>query len=149
MKLSTPVGQVLRGLRYDPHASRMWCAVPLAGIYWSDELPFRELNEKGTRDDMATILKVFAIRMRYWEAGTMSTDDATVWNVAEAEFPKWPIFRRLDISDEDLAAHRAVTDAVANEIASLGEEADELEIEEQDGQLRVSATFELNKPPKK
>jgi hypothetical protein len=61
----------LSTLTYRADAKRQVCVLPLAGIYWDDELPdIRELT-KISEDDRVQIFRLFGLRCRYLE-GTSS-----------------------------------------------------------------------------
>ena len=66
---------MLSALTYLAGAKRQVCVLPLAGIYWDDELPeLRELTKipQGDHDDSFRLL---GIRSLLWKGEILSDDD--------------------------------------------------------------------------
>ena len=141
MLTSTTI-EYLRGRKLDPAAVRRDCYIPLAGIYWSDEIPdFKTLGmlpEKVSEQ----VFRLMAIRQQIWNGDVLSGEDQAFWNAATAEAPDCPIFQRLAIAEDDREAQLAAESSVLEFFEALAEHADEVEID-QDG--RWSARFDLTK----
>jgi len=136
----------LSPLMFNPCAERLSCMIPLGGIYWSDEIPDFHALIKLSESDRKQIYRLFAIRFRLWAGEQLTDDDRSYWNGAQRLIPNYPVFHRVQISDDDRAAQVAVEqDAIAGFEALFGG-ADELKIND-DGSF--SATFNLTKrkPP--
>lgn len=105
----------LDALTYRDDAERVFCLLPIGGIYWEDEIPdpaqFASLSE----DDQCQIWRLFAIRIAIWEGAALSEADQEFWDRARRQAPDCPLFRRLDLSSDD----RREQDAVKRATASL------------------------------
>ena len=136
----------LRPLTFNPHAERLSCMIPLGGIYWSDEIPDFHALMNVPESDRKQIYRLFAIRFPLWAGEQLSDDDRSYWNGTQRLIPNYPVFHRVQISDDDRAAQAAAEqDAIAG-FEELFGGADELNIND-DGSF--SATFDLTKvkPP--
>ena len=132
----------LRPLTFDPDAERLSCMIPMGGIYWADEIPdFRVLMDV-PKSDRDLIFRLFSIRFKLWAGDELSGDDQSYWDNAQRLVPDYPVFHRVDISDDDRAAQTAAEeDAMAGFEALFGD-ADELTVNE-DGSF--NATLDLTK----
>jgi hypothetical protein len=146
----------LKPLKHRPDAERKSCVLPLGGIYWDDEIPnFRDLL-KVADHDRNLILRLFSIRFRIWDAQPLSQSDTEFWETARSQVPEYPLFQRLELSEEDrLAQEQVERDAIEGFEALFGVfgDADKVEIHENEhGFQSFSATFDLTKdrgePPK-
>ena len=100
--------EIIESLRFEPQAEMRLCLIPLGSVYWSDELPvkmFLEFREAADRD---FAMRLFAIRINFWNNGAMKEEDQAFWNEAKARFPSWPIFQRLELTNESKSAHLKV-----------------------------------------
>lgn len=135
----------LSAFTYRENAKRQVCALPLAGIYWGDELPeIRELV-KIPEDDRDQIFRLLGIRSRIWKAESLSDEDRQFWNDMQALIPTWAVFERQEISPEDQKAQddadRATTEALQEWFA----DADEVSVTEKGGIQSFSLKFDLTK----
>jgi hypothetical protein len=96
--------ELLLRQRFNPKAREIYDIHPLGIFRWTDELP----EEWGTLgvvnlQDRSLVSRLFEIRNRFWETGTMTDEDEFFWKDAQSRFPDWPIFLRLHISDDEKA----------------------------------------------
>lgn len=124
------------------------CLLPLASIYWTDELPdpdkmFFSFSDEVDRD---YVVKLFAIRINYWNTGVMSENDQRFWENAKIQFPHWPLFQRLDLNETERQAHEATQNETENFFKAIAEEADGFTVTPTDnGTVSYTATFDLTK----
>ena len=138
--------EFLRAQRHDPSAERRTCMLPLAGIYWSDEIPDPDALTDLPDNASDQVFRLMGIRMQKWNAKRISDDDEAFWNEALAEAPDNPIFKRLTLSGEDRAAQLDVEHSVLEVFETLIEDADDFKIDK-DG--RFSLVFDLEKDKRK
>jgi len=134
--------EYLRGLTYDPSAERLSCFLPLAGIYWSDEIPDFKALGKLPKDVSDQVFRLMGVRMQVWNDGVLSVEDQELWNDALAQVPDCPLFQRLTISEEDRKEQLDVERETLGFFECLAGTADEFSVD-QDGSF--SATFDLTK----
>jgi hypothetical protein len=108
MELTERTAQIIRSLKFDSNAKIIYCQLPLGSITWSDEIPEDDLSSFWIGPDRDHILKLYGIRMNYWDTGTMSEEDKAYWEEAKKQFPEWPIFQRMELNEEERQAHEAV-----------------------------------------
>jgi hypothetical protein len=135
--------EIIEKLRFEPQAEMRWCLVPLGSIYWSDELPrkmFLEFREAADRD---FAMRLFAIRINFWNNGAMKEEDEAFWNEAKTRFPSWPIFQRLELTNESKRAHLKVQAEAEQFFVDLSEEADEFKCTNEGDYSSFSAAFRL------
>jgi len=148
MVLSQEATEKIRSLTFNPEAEVFSCLLPLASIYWSDEVPdpdhlFFTFAEGADRD---YVLKLFAIRINYWNDGKLSDRDQSFWEQAQTQFPDWPIFQRLRLNDADRAMHESVQNEALNFFTGFADGADDFSItQNEDGSTSFSARFDLTK----
>jgi len=140
--LSDAAVNFLQPLKHNPDAERFMSMIPLGGIYWDDEIPdFRELMTLH-KDDRDSIFRLFSIRFKLWAGDELDAVDQSYWESAQQLVPNYPLFRRIDLSDDDRAAQlQAEQETMAGFEALIGD-ADEVNVSE-DGSW--SATFDLTK----
>jgi hypothetical protein len=149
MQLSEETVQKIRELVLDPDAEIISCTIPLGSILWSDEIPYGDfstfLKEIGVlkKPDFDEIMKLFTVRVNYWNDGTMSDEDGEYWEQAHKEYPDWPIFQRKELTSEQRRKHNVVQKETAEALLYLMSRADEAEVVERDGVISYSATFNL------
>ena len=149
MELTEQTAEKIRSLKLDPDAKLIYCLIPLGSITWSDESPddnFLPLLKEPDRDQ---ILNLYAIRINYWDTGTMSQEDRAYWEKAQRQFPAWPLFQRLELSEEERQAHEQVENEAGDFIIGLFSDADESKIMMNDRVMSFSATFDLEKEKKR
>ncbi len=93
--------ELLQRQRFNPKARQIYDIHPLGTFRWTDELP----EEWGTvgivnLQDRHLVSRLFELRNCFWETGAMTDEDEFFWEDAKRQFPDWPIFLRLHISDE-------------------------------------------------
>ena len=136
--------EYLAGLRLDPHAKRQCCPIPLAGIYWSDEIPDFQALIQMPEDERQLVYRLFSIRFRLWGKEVLSSGDDIFWCSCERKYPECPILQRAVLSSEDQKAQDA---CVAETIAGFGalfSGADNVEVKDgPHGSQSFCATFDL------
>lgn len=137
---------IIESLRFDPQARMRWSILPLGSIYWTDELPPLMFLEFKQNDDRMFVMHLFAVRINFWTNGEMNDEEATFWNEAKARFPNWPIFQRLNVSDEIKRDHEECQKEMEEFFMTIADEADEFE-RRKDGDYfeSFSAKFDLTK----
>lgn len=141
MRLSEHAIDFLAGLSFDPDAARMSSVIPLAGIFWADELQIEKVRALEDHDRSA-IFRLFGIRQKIWTGNPLSSDEQELWDSALEGLPGWPLFKRLSISSEDREAQRAAELSAEAFSQMLRSDADEF-VSRPDGSF--SATFDLTK----
>ena len=125
MNLSQEVSDKIKALYFKSDAERIPCLLPLGSIIWMDELPdpdrFFLLFASG--EDRDFVMKLFAIRINYWNTGTMGDEEQLFWEQAHAQFPDWPIFQRLRLKETDRAVHETIQNEAENFFTELAGEA--------------------------
>ena len=134
---------VIEKLRFDPQAEMRWCLIPLGSIYWSDELPGKMFLEFSDPKDRSFAMRLFAIRINFWNRDEMSSEEISLWNEAKARFPNWPIFQRLELTGERRQEHEKVQNEAEEFFVQLCDEADKLELSDEGDYTSFSATFKL------
>jgi len=143
--LSESTVQYLSAMHYCADAKRKVCYLPLAGIYWDDELTDMRDIWKFGESDRDRFLTLFGIRVRIWMEQTLSTDECTIWGEAQTQLPNWALFRRLDPSEDDLR-HQAEADEYADAIIeTMTEGADLVSVYCKNGLTKYSAITRLDK----
>ena len=113
--------KIIKGLKFDPAAKIIYCALPLGSIYWSDELPATTFFGFKNRDGNL-ILKLFGIRIKYWVAEAVSGEEEALWDSAKKQVPEWAFFRRLELTPEQRSAH----ENAQNDLLSFFEQANSI-----------------------
>lgn len=135
-----------------PDAKRGVCILPLASVYWEDEMPdVREFVHCSERDREG-LLQLFAIRKNLWDGKELSEEHQALWDTVRSRAPSWALFERLELSPDDQRVRKKTEEACAEDFAAFLAEADNVTMSEDDlGIQRFSATFNLEKetdPPK-
>lgn len=141
MLTSTTI-EYLRSRRLDPAAERRVWFLPLAGIYWSDEIPDFKTLRMLPDEASEQVFRLMAIRQQIWNGDALPGEDQAFWKEAVAEAPDCPIFQRLAITQDDREEQTATESSVLEFFEALAGCADEVEID-QDG--RFSARIDLPK----
>lgn len=95
--------------------------------------------------DRNEILRVFALRLKFWERQVLSDEDRQFWESVRSAAPNWAVFRRLDLSDTDQMERDEIERACAKEFEEFLASADEVSVgEPRHGMQSFSATFKLN-----
>lgn len=136
----------LSTLTYRPDAKRQVCILPLGSVYWDDELPQMGKFAAFPEPDRNEILRVFALRLKFWDRQVLSDEDRQFWESVRSAAPNWAIFRRLELSDTDRLKRDEIERACAKEFEEFLASADEVSVgEPKHGMQSFSATFKLNK----
>jgi hypothetical protein len=141
--LSNSAVATIESLRFDPEAEMRFCLIPLGSIYWSDELPSKMFLEFSEGADRNFAMRLFAIRINFWNSGELNSKERFFWNEAQARFSRWPIFQRMELTDESRRAHEEVQKEAEEFFVHLSEEADELELSKDGDYTSFSTTFNL------
>ena len=57
-------------------------------------------------DDWSLISAMFGIRIQIWDGKTLSNQDLELWDAVKRQVPKWALFMRLSLSDEQRLARQ-------------------------------------------
>jgi hypothetical protein len=101
---------------------------------------FLEFREAVDRD---FAMRLFAIRINFWNNGAMTEEEEAFWNEAKARYPSWPIFQRLELTNESKRAHLKAQADAEQFFVDLAEAADEFECSNDGDYSSFSATFRL------
>lgn len=121
--LSERTVAVLTALSYRPDAEWGVNILPFGSVYWKDEMP--EMLDIFDMQDMATIFRMFGIRMSLWDNEVLSAEDRQLWDAIKSQVPDWALFKRLSLSDEQRAARESAEQQVQQEFESLGADDDD------------------------
>jgi hypothetical protein len=133
-------------LKHRIDAERQSCILPLGGIYWDDEIPDFHALLKVPDHDRHLILRLFSIRFKIWDSQPLSQSDTEFWETARSQVPEYPLFERLELSEEDRRAQEQVERDAIEGFEALFGDADKVEIHESEqGFHSFSATFDLTK----
>jgi hypothetical protein len=69
---------------------------------------------------MATILRMFGIRLLLWDSEALNTQDRHLWEAVKHQAPNWALFKRLTLSDQQRTARKQAERRVEQEFESLG-----------------------------
>src|SRR6185312_10504929 len=116
--LSDSILDILRRLPHRPDAKRAICLIPLAGIYWQDEMPSVADMVSLSENERNTIWGLFASRDKIWDGEPLTPEAQKFWDAARAAVPDWALFHRLTLSDDDKRARSEAEAAVEAEFES-------------------------------
>ena len=147
MDISESAVEKIKALSHKADAEIIHCLLPLGSIFWSDELPDSKLRfHEFKGDDHEFVMRLFAIRIGYWNDGVIPEEDRAFWEQAKTRFPDWPIFQRLEFTATAKAAHEEVEREFDNFLSVFSNEADEFTITQKNDHFSsFSATFDLTK----
>ena len=111
--------EILSSLLYQPDAQWLFNFHPFGSIYWADEMPEIRQLVHCLGQDRAEILRMFRIRRELWNAEALSDVDKELWDSIRAQVPTWPLFRRLELTEEDKLARQKAEQRVAQEFEAL------------------------------
>ena len=100
MELAERTIEEIRNLRFDSDAQIITALDSIGTVYWSDEIPEEPVRAFLTESEAAQVRRLFMIRERYWNTGTMGYQDQLYWQESQRQFPDWPVFQRLELSVE-------------------------------------------------
>src|SRR6185295_17831861 len=135
----------LSTLTYQAEAKQMVSWLPLAGIYWDDEMPDLHLMRTIPENDRHQIYRLFGIRVRIWKGLALSDTQQQLWDETRLQVPHWALFDRLTISDDLRRAQDAAKQYSDEMVAALNEGGGEVTSKVNDGLEHFSATFDLTK----
>lgn len=101
MNDSSTLHTVLQSLTYNPHAQIKSCLTPYGGIYWDDELPAYEVLLSFPGQEYLYPFFMLNVRRKLWDHESLSEEEQRQWKRAQEIYPNWPIFQRLQISEDD------------------------------------------------
>jgi len=134
---------MLSVLTYREDAKRQVCLLPLAGIYWDDELPdLRELF-KISEDDREQIFRLFGLRCQVWKGEVLGGEDRQFWENMQSLMPTWAFFERHEVTPEDLQAQDDASRSTTEVLQAWFADADEVSVTEKMGVQRFSLKLEL------
>jgi hypothetical protein len=126
--LSGRAHDYLSKLRFDAHAERCLCAIPIGGIYWSDEIPDFAALLGIPEDDRMSIYRLFSIRFRLWRKEPLSSEDERFWHYCKEAFPECPILRRTELSPDERQAQDRFEAEMIEGFRELCTDADDVQI---------------------
>lgn len=136
---------IIRALSFDSHAETISCLLPLGSIFWSDELPPSRFLAFTDAADREAVMRLFAIRINYWNTGEMNAEDKLFWDTAQKQFPDWALFRRLNLSESQRLEHESVQKQAEDFFEEIVASADEVTLSKNEGGFTsFSATFNLD-----
>jgi hypothetical protein len=101
MSRSANIEILLKQLQYTPDAPIRACFIPLAGIYWEDELPAYQTLIGLPEIEYIYPFLILNLRRKLWAHEALTAEEQNHWQEAQERFPNWPIFKRLQISAAD------------------------------------------------
>ena len=114
---------LLSALSYRGDANWEVNILPFGSIYWIDEMPsVRDLLDK--QDDMLIIHAMFGIRLKLWDGEVLSAQDQQLWDAVKGQVPRWALFRRLSLNNEQQQAREEAERQVEREFESLSDDSD-------------------------
>ena len=113
--LSEAAVNVLSSLTYQPDAELLFNVLPFGTVYWADEIPDIRQFVHCLEQDRAEIFRMFSIRQELWNAEALFDRDREFWDSIRAQVPTWPLFRRLELTDEHQLARQKAELQVAQE----------------------------------
>ena len=94
-------------------------------------------------------MRIFSIRINLWNGNPIEPSSQEVWDDFRRQFPNWPVFQRLTLSEEARAAHEHAQKGGEAFVAELSSAADEASASLENGVVSYQATFRLDKEPRK
>lgn len=141
---SDDAARKIHALTFDPQAERLISFLPLGSIFWRDELPQLQFLAFAEGADRDLMLRLFSIRIQYWNTNTMTSENQLIWREAQQRFPDWAFFRRLNLTVEDKQAHEEAQRSSEEIWIELFSAADESTVIEKDGLTSYSLTFNVD-----
>lgn len=138
----------MRGLRFDENAEYHACLLPLGSISWPDEYPDGRPFIRCHEECRESLLRLAAARAAYWDTEQIPPEYDHLWEEAREVIPDWPGFKRLYLSEKQRQAVDQCEQQALEFFEAMTSGAESVAIEEKDGLLRFSATFDLEKQPK-
>jgi hypothetical protein len=143
--LSEKAQRVLASLSHREDASRKICLIPLGSIHWADELPDFRVMVTLTEEDQREIYRTFGLRMKLWNGEQLGEADQRAWEGMKEQAPDWPLFKRLQLSEQDQRERRQIEAQSLGALESFLASADSVTLDPlEDGIQKWSATFDLS-----
>jgi hypothetical protein len=121
--LSKNAVALLAALPYRPDAEWGVNILPFGSIYWKDEMPpLADLIDK--QDDMLIIHAMFGIRLKLWDHEVMNVEDQQLWDAVKSQVPRWALFHRLNLNEEQIRARKEAEQQVEREFEGLSDDSD-------------------------
>jgi hypothetical protein len=125
----------------------------LRSSFWWAEASFGEMrcltstrSESSRRLSTRWLIGCSRFAAKYGVERSFSAEDAGFWEAARLEAPKWALFQRLSLSDDDREFLESVGKNVEKAFEMLCGEADEVTVSDKgDGTEEISVTFDLTK----
>jgi hypothetical protein len=145
--LTEAVADVLNRLTLRPDAARSWILfIGDGSIFWRDEMPDFATKRKFSTVEHKMVDRLFEIRRKIWSGAELSAEDEGFWEAARLEAPKWALYQRLSLSDDDREYIRQVEEEAEKAFEMLCAEADEVKVTDKgDGTEEISVRFDLTK----
>jgi hypothetical protein len=141
---SENTAEIVKVLKYNSEAEIVSCLLPLGSIFWSDELPPLRFLAFTDAIDRDAVMRLFAMRINYWNTGKMGTEDRSLWDAAQSQFPEWPLFRRLKLTPAQRIAHEEAQKELESFFDEMGTLGDEVTLSEnENGFTSFSATIKV------
>jgi hypothetical protein len=121
--LSEKAVALLAAFSYRPDAAWGVNILPFGSIYWKDEMPsLADLIDN--QDDMLIIHAMFGIRMKLWDHELLNAQDQRLWDAVKSQVPRWALFQRLKLDEEQKRARKEAEQQVEREFKSLFDDPD-------------------------
>lgn len=142
--LSGNAANIIQALAFDAHAETIHCLLPLGSIFWSDELPSLRFLAFNDAADRNAVMRLFAIRINYWNTGEMRPEDKSFWDAAQKQFPNWALFRRMHLTEAERLKHEKVQKQAEDFFDVIISASDEVTLSEnENGVTSFSATINI------
>jgi hypothetical protein len=116
--LSREVVVLLIALTYRSDARWKVNILPFGSIFWEDEMPsLGDLLDKP--EDLAIINNMFAIRIQLWDSVAPAPQDQQLWDSVKSQVPRWSLFQRIQLNDEQKQARKEAEYQVEQEFEGL------------------------------
>src|SRR5271163_2643245 len=145
--LTDVVVGVLNRLTLRPDAARSPIFFIGGGsIFWRDEMPDFDTKRKFSTAEHKMVNRLFEIRREIWSGAELSPEDEAFWEAARSEAPKWALFQRLSLSEDDRECVKRAEEEGEKILEMMCAEADEVKvIEMSDGTQEFRLGFDLTK----
>ena len=119
--LSEKMVSVLSALAYRPDAEWEVNILPFGSIFWKDEMP--EITDLFDRpEDMMVIHRMFGTRIKLWDGEALDLQEQQMWDAVRVQVPRWALFKRVHLSEEQKLARAKAERQVEREFQSLGDD---------------------------
>jgi len=70
-------------------------------------------------EDLAIINNMFAIRIQLWDSVVLAPQDQQLWDSVKSQVPRWSLFQRIQLNDEQKQARKEAEYQVEQEFEGL------------------------------